>query len=75
MVEAVQVDIGEELAGEIADGNGPAARKGGEKVVALEIARLAVVVARGDDLADQPQGSSTFDLPCQCCYFGLCNGS
>ena len=62
MVETVEVEIGEKLAGEVADGDGPITGKGCKEVVPLEIARLAVVGARCNNFIDQPQRLFTFDL-------------
>ena len=63
VIERVEVDVGEELAGLVADGDAPPPFAGREQVVAGELVqdfflRVAVV----DDLADQPQHVRVFDL-------------
>ena len=63
VIERVEVDVGEELAGLVADGDASPPFAGREQVVAGEIVqdfflRVAVV----DDLADQPQHVRVFDL-------------
>jgi hypothetical protein len=63
VIERVEVDVGEELAGLIADGDAASPLAGRKKVVAGEarqefFLRIAVV----DDLTDQPQHVRVFDL-------------
>ena len=64
VVQAVEVDVGEELAGQVADGQPPAALEGGEQVVAgvVEMHRLLGVGAV-DDRVDEPQGACAPDAP------------
>lgn len=63
VIEAVEVDVGEELAGKVADGEATFVVGGGEEVVAGEVfdARF-LVVAVVDDRVEQPKGGFTFDF-------------
>ena len=57
VIEAVEVDIGEKLAGEVADGQSLAAATGGEGRIAGEIVEDGVLgIAVVNDLVDQPEG-------------------
>ena len=64
VVQSVEMDVGEELAREVADRQAPAALEGGEQVVAggIEMYRLRRVRAV-DDGIDAPQGLPALDAP------------
>jgi hypothetical protein len=63
MVERVEVDVGEELAGLVADGDAaPALRRGKEVVAGEPVPHGLLGVAMVDDLVDQPQDLGGLDL-------------
>ena len=62
VVEAVEIDIGEELAGEVADGQALAAGCGREQIVAGEIVQhWRLGIAGVDNLSHEPAGTPVAD--------------
>ena len=66
VVQAVEVDVGEELAGEVADGETEAALEGGEQVIAWKVQRRRLLgVGAVDDAVRQRQGAGAGDASAQ----------
>lgn len=66
MVEAIEIDIGEALAGEITDWESSAAFEGCEQGIAGEVDDDGfLLVAAVDNGVNQPQGIRAFDFTAQ----------
>ena len=66
MVQTVQVDVGEELAGEVADGQAAPALERAEQVVAGVVERHRLPgVGAVDDAVRQRQGTGAGDAPAE----------
>ena len=66
VVQAVEVDVGEELAGQVADGQAAPALERGEQVVARKVERHRLLgVGAVDDPVRQRQGAGADDAPAQ----------
>lgn len=62
VIEAVEIDIGEELAGEVADGKALATGRGREQIIAREIVQyLWLEIAGVDNLPHEPAGTPVPD--------------
>ena len=62
MIEGVEVEIGEKLAGEIADGQASGSLQGGEQGVAGEgVESGAKAGAIGEDAVEEPEGAGAGD--------------
>lgn len=63
MIEAVEIDVGEELAGQISDRQSAAAFHRREQIVSVKVClNLLLGIAGIDDRLDQPERFPTLDL-------------
>ncbi len=64
MVEAIEVDVGQTLAGEVADGQAPGALQRGEPgVVGEGVDGGSLAGSVGQDAFEEPEGASASDPP------------